>query len=131
MEDGHVVNALPGSVAAPESPVTYESAEQHLKACVVVEHAGELQPEVVTLSANELMRFEKGTDIAIMLHVQRHKSHAHAELRRMLLDTGMRRIVDRAPWDANWGTGHDGKGFNKLGVCLMALRAELREGGFK
>ena len=44
----------------------------------------------------------------------------------MLLATGMRLIAEDAWWDAEWGTGKDGKGRNKLGICLMAIRKELR-----
>jgi ribA/ribD-fused uncharacterized protein len=150
-KDGYVVHALPGSAAAPSTEQRYDIAESHFKASIVVEHAGDYaraddirampvtevadrravksstRPEHFAFPEGELERFENGVDIAIMLSVNRHKFTAHPNLRNMLLATGQRRIVEASPWDANWGAGRDGKGLNKLGACLMALRAELRE----
>jgi ribA/ribD-fused uncharacterized protein len=149
-KDGYAVTALPGSATNPSAAQHYNIAEQHFKASIVVEHAGDYaradeirkmpvteladrkavkastRPEHFTFPEGELQRFENGVDLAIMISVQRTKFTTHANLRAMLLATGNKRIVEAAMWDANWGAGRDGKGRNKLGACLMALRAELR-----
>ena len=100
----------------------------------------------------ELERYEAGGDVAIMLYVLRHKVQQHRNLRAMLLATGDRLIAEDSPRDRNWGTGaaapslltaggrlsvshrpgrghsqQQPSGLNKLGICWMALRAELRE----
>ena len=84
------------------------------------------RPENFVFPPGELERYERGADIGIMMHVQRCKFLSFPNLKAMLLATGMRRIVESAPWDEHWGTGRSGSGRNALGACLMALRAELR-----
>ena len=51
----------------------------------------------------------------------------HERLRRLLLDTDDRRLVEHTSRDSYWGDGGDGSGQNKLGQLLMKLRKELRE----
>ena len=48
-------------------------------------------------------------------------------LRKLLLSTGKRRLIEASPYDSYWGEGRDGKGKNRLGVLLMELREELRK----
>lgn len=50
----------------------------------------------------------------------------HADLRRMLLDTGDKTLHENSMVDYYWGIGEDGTGLSMLGKLLMALREELR-----
>ena len=50
----------------------------------------------------------------------------HAHLRRRLLSTGDRMLVEHSPYDSYWGDGPDGNGLNRLGELLMRLRSALR-----
>jgi len=61
----------------------------------------------------------------VMRRALRAKFEAHPELRRMLLATGNRTLIENAPRDSYWGCGRSGTGKNRLGVLLMELRDEL------
>ena len=43
-------------------------------------------------------------------------------LRRSLILTGTRKLIEAAPHDSFWGCGADGKGQNELGKLLMEIR---------
>ena len=59
--------------------------------------------------------------------VQFTKYHQHLYLRRRLLDTGERVLVEENHWgDTYWGQCR-GQGTNYLGRLLMEVRSELRE----
>jgi N-glycosidase YbiA len=64
---------------------------------------------------------------AVMLAAVQCKFETHAELRKLLLDTGDEEIVENAPRDYYWGCGADGSGKNQLGQTLMQVRATLRQ----
>lgn len=49
------------------------------------------------------------------------------ELKKILLGTGKKELVENSPYDQYWGIGSNGKGKNRLGVLLMQLRTELKE----
>ncbi|HXV27106.1 MAG TPA: NADAR family protein [Candidatus Paceibacterota bacterium] len=65
----------------------------------------------------------------VMENVLRAKLAQHEYVRRKLLQTGDRLIVEDSPVDSFWGRGPDGNGQNVLGNLWMKLRAELRGGG--
>lgn len=48
------------------------------------------------------------------------------ELRKILLGTGKKELIENSPYDKYWGIGPNGKGKNRLGVLLMELRTELK-----
>lgn len=50
----------------------------------------------------------------------------HAGLKRLLLETGDKHIVEDSPKDYYWGWGKTRTGRNRLGYLLMKLREELR-----
>lgn len=50
----------------------------------------------------------------------------HADLRKLLLDTGDKVLHENSMVDYYWGIGEDGSGLSMLGKELMALREELR-----
>jgi ribA/ribD-fused uncharacterized protein len=69
--------------------------------------------------------WEKAKD-DVMLQALRAKFGQHPELKKLLLQTGERPIVEHTTNDSYWADGGDGSGRNKLGLLLMQLRAELR-----
>lgn len=70
--------------------------------------------------------WEKVKD-AIMREAVLAKFSQHADLRKILLDTGAAQLVEHTANDAYWGDGGDGSGRNMLGQILMSVRQELRE----
>ena len=52
----------------------------------------------------------------------------HDCLRKLLLRTEERKLVEHSPYDSYWGDGGDGTGKSRLGELLMRLRRELRSG---
>ena len=47
-------------------------------------------------------------------------------LKKKLVDTGSRQLVERSPYDSFWGDGGDGSGLNHLGHLLEELRSKLQ-----
>ncbi len=70
--------------------------------------------------------WEKVKD-GIMREAVLAKFTQHAELRKLLLDTGDAKLVEHTENDSYWGDGGDGSGRNMLGQILMSVRQELRE----
>lgn len=64
----------------------------------------------------------------VMYDALKAKFTQHKECRDVLLSTGKSKIVEDSPIDYYWGCGANGKGKNRLGVLLMRLREELRNG---
>ena len=52
----------------------------------------------------------------------------HSYLRKLLLETKERDLIEHSLYDSYWGDGGDGSGKNRLGELLMQLRRELRSG---
>jgi len=61
----------------------------------------------------------------VMAIAIRAKFTQHEELRRALIETGTRKLVEANVRDPYWGFGKNGCGCNRLGVMLMELRDEL------
>jgi ribA/ribD-fused uncharacterized protein len=57
--------------------------------------------------------------------IQMAKFTQHPDLRKMLVETGIRKLVYADPYDGYWGIGKDGLGQNKLGQILMKIRKDL------
>jgi len=68
--------------------------------------------------------------LGVMEQILRAKLAQHEYIRKKLLETGERLIVEDSPTDNFWGRGPDWKGANHLGKLWMKLRAELRSGAF-
>jgi ribA/ribD-fused uncharacterized protein len=91
-------------------------------------------PALVAMAAHGLYTWDIVPDWAQtkfdrMRGVLRAKFSQHEELRKLLLSTGKKRLVESGTVDNAvnrlWGEVN-GKGSNKLGVLLMELREELR-----
>ena len=63
----------------------------------------------------------------VMLAGLRAKFQQHPDLKELLVHTGNRQIIEDTKTDAFWGSGHDGRGLNRLGALLMRVRAELQQ----
>ena len=61
----------------------------------------------------------------IMMEALRMKFNQHEDLKRVLVDTGDRILVEHTKNDFYWADGGCGNGKNRLGVLLMELRAEI------
>ena len=48
------------------------------------------------------------------------------ELKKLLIKTGKKKLIENSPYDKYWGIGANGKGKNRLGALLMQLREELK-----
>jgi len=57
----------------------------------------------------------------------RAKFTQHEDLKKILLDTGDRELIEDSPVDYQWGCGKDGTGQNLLGKALVEIRQELRQ----
>jgi len=53
------------------------------------------------------------------------KKFENTELKKLLLSTGEKELIENSPFDKYWGIGKNGKGKNRLGLLLMKLRNEL------
>ena len=51
----------------------------------------------------------------------------HQELKKLLVETGGRPLIEHTANDSYWGDGGDGSGQNHLGRLLMKLRKELSQ----
>lgn len=64
--------------------------------------------------------------VEIMRRILRAKATQHEYVRRKLLETGDRTLVENSWRDDFWGWGPDRNGLNTLGKLWMEIRAELR-----
>jgi GTP cyclohydrolase II len=89
-------------------------------------------PMLAKRRAQELARESRRADWdavkeQVMLDGLRAKFSQHPDLRVLLIRTGDRALVEHTENDVYWGDGGDGRGENRLGQLLMAVRAELRQ----
>lgn len=64
----------------------------------------------------------------LMTRAMYSKCIQHEAVRRALLDTGERLIIETSAYDHYWGIGRDQRGENTLGKVLMDIRAKLLAG---
>lgn len=81
--------------------------------------------------AAELLKQFRRTDwddvkVGIMKQLIREKAKQHEYVRRKLLETGTRELVEDSWRDAFWGWGPNKDGKNMLGRLWMEVREELR-----
>ena len=66
--------------------------------------------------------------VGVMRAILIAKVHQHEYVRRKLLETGEREIIEDSWRDAYWGWGPEQTGENVLGKLWMAIREDLRDG---
>lgn len=66
--------------------------------------------------------------VDIMREILRAKVAQHEYVRRKLLATGERELIEDSWRDSFWGWGPNRDGLNQLGKLWMEIRAELRAG---
>ena len=78
--------------------------------------------------ANKSTRLPEWDDVkvSIMREIIRAKADQHDYVRRKLLDTGNRELVENSWRDDFWGWGPNRTGLNMLGKLWMALRDHLQ-----
>lgn len=64
--------------------------------------------------------------VVIMRNILHAKAKQHEYVRRKLLSTGDRELVENSWRDSFWGWGPNKDGMNMLGILWMEVRAELR-----
>ena len=62
----------------------------------------------------------------VMYKALQAKFSQNDDLRKLLLGTGKKKLIEHSPYDSYWGDGGDGSGKNRLGELLMRLRREMR-----
>jgi ribA/ribD-fused uncharacterized protein len=82
--------------------------------------------------AEENARFRRpdwdAVKVDIMRDILRAKVEQHEYVRRKLLATGDRELVENSWRDSFWGWGPSRDGQNMLGKLWMEIRAEIRQG---
>jgi len=63
--------------------------------------------------------------IDIMYKGLSQKFTQHEDLKKILLSTNPRNLVENSKYDSFWGQGSDGSGQNMLGKLLVKLRSEF------
>jgi len=66
--------------------------------------------------------------VSVMQRLLRGKVSQHELVRKRLLETGDRLLVEDSPTDSFWGRGADYTGQNMLGVLWMNIRKQLQQG---
>lgn len=75
--------------------------------------------------ADQLTEWD-GVKVNAMRNILRAKAQQHDYVRRKLLQTGDRELVENSWRDPFWGWGENRDGLNMLGKLWMEVRAELR-----
>ena len=63
--------------------------------------------------------------VEVMLKILRAKVSQHQYIKRKLIDTGNRELIENSWRDNVWGWGENKDGMNLLGKCWMTIRKEL------
>lgn len=64
----------------------------------------------------------------VMYKVVKAKFTQSEKLKAVLLDTGTQELIEHTVNDSYWADGGDGSGKNMLGIILMKVREEIRNG---
>ena len=75
----------------------------------------------------EMRKDWESVKIGIMFKCCKEKFLQHENLKKLLLGTGDKELVEHTNKDGFWADGGDGSGRNELGKVLMAVRKEIRE----
>jgi ribA/ribD-fused uncharacterized protein len=113
---------------------------EHLYHWLKFPHARELSEEILGApSAHEAFKIAERhreyrradwdeVKVRIMRDILRAKARQHEYVRRKLLQTGTRELVENSWRDDFWGWGPNRDGQNMLGKLWMEIRTELQHG---
>ena len=88
-------------------------------------------PHLCAAAAHSLFAFDivegwSKNKVVRMAKVVDAKFDQNPKLRKQLLETGDRMLIEISTTDSYWGCGKKGNGQNMLGILLMATRERLR-----
>lgn len=118
------------------------TSEHAYQAAHFMKHYPEIADEIFnSTSADQAKRIAKNKEdkfpkdwhkekTKIMEDICRHKLSQHNYIKKKLLQTEDRLIIEDSPVDSFWGWGPDHKGRNELGKIWMKLREELKQNNF-
>lgn len=75
---------------------------------------------------NKYRKDWNGVRVGVMEDILRAKLEQHTYVKKKLLETGTREIIESSPKDAFWGWGPNKDGENQLGKLWMKLREEIK-----
>jgi ribA/ribD-fused uncharacterized protein len=123
------------SFAVVEDGIIYMTSE-HLYHCKKFNDKGIITQIINSLSAHDALRIAKENKnvrrpdwdevkLKVMKDVLLLKVNQHPYVKKKLLDTGDREIIENSWCDDFWGWGENKDGQNKLGKLWMEIRREL------
>ncbi len=116
-----------------EAAYHWEKFPDHLDIQQAILAAQSAQEALEIARRNKHLRRSDWTEIKVdlMLNILRAKAAQHEYVRRMLLATDARELIENSWIDGFWGWGADHFGQNVLGKLWMIVRIELRNGQLK
>lgn len=116
---------------------TWQTTEHYFQAqkFAGTEHENKIRKAASPMKAAELGRSRKVTirknwdnfKDNVMYDALKAKFTQHQELRKLLIETEDKILIEHTENDSYWGDGGNGSGKNKLGKLLMKLRSELKD----
>jgi len=83
---------------------------------------------VIIKKYKKIVKFDTKWDInkiKIMVHAVKEKFKQNKKLKKLLIGTGNRKLIENSPYDKYWGQNNKGIGKNMLGKILMKLRNKI------
>jgi N-glycosidase YbiA len=116
---------------------TWQTTEHYFQAqkFAGTEHEDKIRNATNPMKAAELGRTRKvkirknwdNLKDNVMFDALKAKFTQYEDLRKLLIETGDKILIEHTENDNYWGDGGDGSGKNKLGKLLMKLRIELKD----
>lgn len=96
--------------------------------CYAIRRARSAHDAFKIAAANKDMRAKDWPEVrlTVMRDILRHKAAQHDYVRRKLLDTGERMLIEDSWRDEFWGWGPNRDGLNWMGKLWMQVRNEIR-----
>lgn len=111
----HAYHWMRFPLGSPERTIILESASAHDAFRFAQSHKAAQRPDWDQVK------------VSVMKEILHRKAEQHEYVRRKLLETGERTLVENSWRDPFWGWGPNRDGLNMLGKCWMQVRHELRE----
>ncbi len=134
-------NAASFNLVLNQANYTFRTSEHAFQALKFAPGSEEFMAVLNAKTSRDVFNLANGTDgrfkdkirpdwqnvsEAIMYQILCSKFSQDPNLKQLLAQTGDRVLIENAGGnDSFWGNGVDGRGQNKLGICLMQTRTEL------